>query len=267
MFSGKEDVMMKLLPLMAMLFILDPVHPLDGLELTVDGISREALIHFPAGVHDKEVSVVFCFHGHGGNAALLSERMKIEELWPDAIVVYPQGLKTKSALVDPEGKYTGWQSTIGKDQDRDVRFFDALLSKLASEYRIADGKVFATGFSNGGSFSYVLLAARSDRIDGIAPIAATLVNKSLWKKILNKPVFHVGSRNDPVVLFKWQDRIIQYLVDRNACELVETSEDGFLRRYVSESGIPIQIYVDDGKHNIPDGSPALVVDFFKGIGR
>ncbi len=50
--------------------------------------------------------------------------------WPEAIVVYMQGLNTPGALTDPDGKRPGWQKTFGDQGDRDLKFFDAVLATL-----------------------------------------------------------------------------------------------------------------------------------------
>ena len=89
---------------------------------------RQALIHVPAGKAQTPAPVVFVFHGHGGSMAPASRAFGLHTLWPDAIIVYPQGLPT-SGMTDPEGKLPGWQKSPGDYADRDLKFFDAMLAR------------------------------------------------------------------------------------------------------------------------------------------
>src|SRR5579862_7082553 len=69
---------------------------------TVKGVEREALIIAPSNAAGADVKapVVFAFHGHGGNMQQVADA-GVQQLWPEAIFVYPQGLPTK-LYVDPE---------------------------------------------------------------------------------------------------------------------------------------------------------------------
>src|SRR5687767_7093788 len=83
--------------------VLSAAEPPAGsrLELKVDGVLREALVFAPAEA--KPAPVVFAFHGHGGTAGHASRTMAFQKLWPEAIIVYPQGLKTPGVITDPAG--------------------------------------------------------------------------------------------------------------------------------------------------------------------
>ena len=92
--------------------------------------------------------------------------------WPEAIVVYMQGLNTPGTLTDPQGKLPGWQKTFGDQGDRDLKFFDAVLATLKKDYKVDEKRIYATGHSNGGGFTYLLWAARGDVFAAVAPCAA-----------------------------------------------------------------------------------------------
>ena len=68
------------------------------MQWSVDGLPRGALVFTP---HAKQSAdkhpLVIAFHGHGGDMLRSSVRMHIQTLWPEAIVVYPQGLSTSTA--------------------------------------------------------------------------------------------------------------------------------------------------------------------------
>src|SRR5690242_20377400 len=61
---------------------------------TLDGVERVATLYVPESARTRPTPVVFAFHGHGGHAEQFAGKLKLHEAWPDAIVVYPQGLNT-----------------------------------------------------------------------------------------------------------------------------------------------------------------------------
>ena len=91
-------------------------------------MSEAQLVYAPSKKTDGKVPLVFDFHGHGGTAKHAARTHHFHEAWPEAVVVYMQGLNTPGKLTDPEGKKSGWQSGPGDQKDRDLKFFDAVLA-------------------------------------------------------------------------------------------------------------------------------------------
>jgi len=63
------------------------------------------------------VPVVLVFHGHGGTARYAARTFALHRHWPEAIVVYPQGLNTPGRRTDPEGRRPGWQHAAGEQRE------------------------------------------------------------------------------------------------------------------------------------------------------
>src|SRR6185312_14576906 len=126
----------------------------------VGDTTRRAIIYVPGTAKSQPTPVVFVFHGHGGNMQNMFRSRGFDKLWPEAIIVCPQGLNTPGQLTDPEGKLPGWQKAVGDMGDRDLHFFDAMLRSLQRDYKVDSRRIYATGHSNGGGFSYLLWAAR-----------------------------------------------------------------------------------------------------------
>lgn len=151
---------------LAILFSIGALaHGADNLkrrEWKVDGVSREALIYVPAAAKTVPTPVVFAFHGHGGTMKHAATTFAYHKYWPEAIAVYMQGLNTPGVLTDHQGKKPGWQRTVGDQNDRDLNFFDAVLATLRKDYRVDKKRIYATGHSNGGAFTYLLWAAGRD---------------------------------------------------------------------------------------------------------
>ncbi len=62
---------------------------------TIDGVQRDALVfRATCDAGAAKHPLVVAFHGHGGRMLSTSVQMHIQTLWPQAIVVYPQGLNT-----------------------------------------------------------------------------------------------------------------------------------------------------------------------------
>src|SRR5262249_52351740 len=140
--------------------------------LKVDGVTRDALVYAPASADKSEAPVVFAFHGHGGSMKKAAELFDFQTHWPQAIVVYMQGLPIKS-ITDAAGKKAGWQHDAGTVNDRDLKFFDATLEQLKKDYKVDTRRIYATGHSNGGGFTYLLWAERGDKLAAVAPSSAT----------------------------------------------------------------------------------------------
>ena len=81
-------------------------------EWKIDGVAREALIYLPSNRSETALPVVFGFHGHGGTMRQAARSFRLHEVWPEAIVVYMQGVPTPGRLSDPESKNFRSPTTI-----------------------------------------------------------------------------------------------------------------------------------------------------------
>ena len=116
-------VVVAMLSLAGMSLALAAEPPLAEKEWMVDGVARRALVYVPATATRAATPVVFAFHGHGGSMQNAAAHFGYQRLWPEALVVYMQGLPSPSK-VDPEGIEAGWQNAAGDQNDRDLKFFD-----------------------------------------------------------------------------------------------------------------------------------------------
>ena len=227
----------------------------------VDGVRREALVHVPAKKSEAKVPLVFDFHGHGGTAKNAARTHHLHVTWPEAIVVYPQGLNTPGKLTDPDGKKPGWQSGPGDQKDRDLHFFDAVLASMKKDYPIDEKRIFATGHSNGGAFTYLLWAKRGDSFAAFAPVAAAA--GPYFTEAKAKPLFHAASEKDPLVKFALQQRTLDRVKKLNECDPKGEEWAKGCLRYPSKIGTPVVIYLHDEGHRYPEAAPALIVKFFQ----
>ena len=170
-----------------------------------------------------------------------ARRFRLHELWPEAVVVYPQGLPTKTPR-DPDGKRAGWLMLPGPN-NKDLKFFDAMLETARSEWHINTNRVYVTGHSNGGGFTYLLWGTRGDLLAAIAPVAAS--GAQLLRQAKPCPVLHIAGRNDAIVDFRNQERAVE------------------AARRINSTNAPVEFVVHNGGHQYPDDAPEKIVAFFK----
>lgn len=232
-------------------------------EFTVGDDKREALIYVPAK-SDKPLPVVFAFHGHGGTARHAARTFAYHTHWPEAVCVYMQGLPTPGQLTDPDGKKAGWQAKAGDQADRDLKFFDEVLKTLKKDHAIDDKRVYCTGHSNGGGFTYLLWAQRGDVFAAVAPSAAVA---RYAKDLKPKPCLHVMGEKDPLVKPEWQKTMTETVRKVNGCDAEGKSWEkaGKLTGtvYESKGGTPFVSLVGPGGHEFPSEAPKLIVQFFQ----
>ena len=114
----------------------------------VDGETREAIVYAPAAARGGAgVPLVLSFHGYGDDMQNF-QQTNVHVAWPDAIVVYFQAWRLGGGL-------PGWQVERGGG-DRDLKLVDVALASLRETYTVDDDRIYATGFSNGGMFAYLL---------------------------------------------------------------------------------------------------------------
>jgi polyhydroxybutyrate depolymerase len=233
-------------------------------EWTIEGVKRTALVRVPAGV-SGQLAVVFCWHGHGGRATHSAARWDYEKADTTSILVFPQGLPTVSPLVDKTGRMPGWQTTVGGEGDRDIRFFDAMLADLKKQYPVDERRIFSMGHSNGAAFSYLLWQARPEVLAAIGSVAGSL--RADAKIASPMPVIHVAGEKDPIVKFAWQQMTFAAVKRYDGCaeEGKPWAKEGVLDAtiFASSKGAPLVTAIHGGGHEYAKGSTELIVRFFK----
>jgi polyhydroxybutyrate depolymerase len=233
----------------------------DAMKWTVDGVQREAIVIPPSKAREAaKEPLLFVFPWHGGSMEDAQQAMHFESLWPEAIVVYMQGLPTP-IYVDPLGTERGFQQEPGQVGDRDLKFFDAVLASLKSKYPVDDNRVYSTGFSNGGIFTYLLWGTRADKFAAFAPVAAQIFPAVHLAG--PKPLFHVAGDKDDVVPFQDQLKAIATARKLDGADGNGVSCGKYCTSYASTKGAPVVTYIHGGGHMYPQEVSAMIVKFFK----
>jgi polyhydroxybutyrate depolymerase len=227
----------------------------------VGGVARTAVIVVP-GDASRPAPLVFAFHGHGGKGTGMERRSNIEGLWPDAIVVYPDGLVGHKGKTDPEGVRTGWQTQLGEDGDRDLAFYDTMLAALRSQLSVDSDRVYLMGHSNGSAFASLLLNQRGDAIAATANLSAQPSARLLAGDPARSMFMAMGT-GDAVVPYDTQKRSIPLAEQKLGVDPNRATVTGYLRAELGRGGLELQTYIYPGGHAPPPEVPKLVVEFFQ----
>ena len=228
---------------------------------TVEGVVREGLVAVPATATSNPAPLVFAFHYHGDSMYGASALYNYHTLWPEAIVVYLQGLKTPGQFIDPQGNLSGWQRFKGDQNDRDLKLFDAVLASLGQDYKVDASRIYSAGFSNGGNFTYLLWAERGDVFAAMAPAAG--VANGFTQKLTPKPMLHVASTNDGITSYALQKATIDVVKMINQCSATGTPWENICTLFPSPTGNPVITLITNIGHAFPAQAPLLIVKFFK----
>jgi polyhydroxybutyrate depolymerase len=201
----------------------------------VDGDTRRAMVYSPSGASGK-VPLVFAFHGRG-DVIENFEYIDLHAAFPEAMVVYFQGLPGGNS------RTPGWQNEPGLDGNRDLKLVDAALAGLRTRFPIDEDRVYATGFSNGANFTYLLWAERPDVFAAYAPVAARMAPSVRPTK--PRPVFHIGGIRDPQIPIESQQEAVA------------------IAEHVNGDASPVFTWFHSGGHVYPQTAAMLIAKFFR----
>lgn len=219
----------------------------------VEGDTRAAIVYVPASPAGGRVPLVFSFHGRGDDAQDF-QHTDLHAAWPEAIVVYFQGLETRGGL-------SGWQVERGDNNDRDLKLVDAALASLRRKYNIDDDRIYATGFSNGAMFAYLLWAERPGAFAAYAPVAGRV--RPSVRPTQPRPLFHVAGERDRQVAFSDQQAAIAVAIGVNGVRDKTTRCGEGCTIYGSGTRAPVMTWIHQGGHDYPRGTTERIASFFR----
>jgi polyhydroxybutyrate depolymerase len=219
-------------------------------KITVGDLSRTYYLHVPPNLPgDKAAALVLMFHGGGGTPKFASRDSKLNDLADREgfLAAYPEGI----------GK--SWNDGRGaksipaqrKNVD-DVAFVAALIDDIDRSRKVDAKRVYATGISNGATFSHHLAANLSTRIAAIAPVAGGLSEpeSEKFKPEVPVSVLILQGTADPIVPYNGGGIFLPGIFKRERGRIVGT--DAAVKRWVEHDGCQR----DPVSEDLPDEAPA-----------
>ena len=131
--------------------------------LDVASSTRSFSVRVPSSADGRRpLPVLFAFHPFGMNGQYMLTRVP-GRFWPDAITVFPDGFARPGGPSAPS-----WQTSDRDGDDRDLRFFDAMMAWLGREHCVDRARIFVLGYSNGAGLASLIACRRTEVIAGVA---------------------------------------------------------------------------------------------------
>ena len=181
--------------------------------ITVGGTSRNYIVYAPKNLGEGRPLLISC-HGMNQDANYQKGMLVIESVADTA----------KFVTVFPNGIDKGWDIS----GDRDIKFVEALIDKMVDQYKIDRNRVYLSGFSMGGMFTYHAMNKIPDKIAAFAPISGypmggTTANAS----VRPIPIIHTHGTGDDVVNFGGVQGALNAWIKHNGCPTTAKVEKNY----------------------------------------
>jgi len=171
-----------------------------GHSIEIDGRIRKYIVKTPNNYNSKKkYPLLLVFHGARGNPIDMQKITGFNKLADreDLIVVYPFG----TTADEKQGFFWNAWECCGyalQHEVDDIRFVKKLISILKEDYSIESGRVYATGFSNGGMLSLRLACEASEEFAAIASVGGAMFHENCIPSVPIS-IFLIQGKKDRVV--------------------------------------------------------------------
>jgi polyhydroxybutyrate depolymerase len=175
-------------------------------QLVVNNTNREYIIYVPENfTGTSSLPLLLSFHGLSSNMNFNYDYTNFNELAEreNFIVVHPNGIDNR------------W--TISATNNPDIDFIEALLDQLENDYNIASNRIYSTGMSNGGNFSFTLACGLNDRIAAIASVTGLMLQMAIGNCVPSRPlaVLHIHGTEDLIANYAFVQGGLDFWTDHN----------------------------------------------------
>ena len=231
--------------------------------LPVDGTARSAWVcRGEAAAPASGRPLVLAFHGHGSDGQHMAESTQLHRAWPEAMVVYFDGLPGTVTPFDAQGLQTGWAIWPHDMADRDLHLVQAALTQLPRLEPVDASRIYAVGHSNGGRFVGVLWAQWAQPFAALAFSAGQA--DSLISQAPPRSVFIALGQRDGLVSPTWQRRSIALAAARLALPVPDPQSVPLgLNQACSAPNLCLSTLIHPAGHIWPPGQTEALIAFFK----
>ena len=185
------------------LFAVAAMLPGKAENITVNGTQRNYIVYAPKNLGENRPLLISC-HGMNQDANYQKGMLVIESMADTAkfLTVFPNG-------IDKSWDISG---------NRDINFITALIDKMVTQYKIDRNRVYLSGFSMGGMFTYHAMNKIPDKIAAFAPISGYPINGATANSNVRPiPIIHTHGTSDDVVNFGGVQGSLNVWIKHNGC--------------------------------------------------
>ena len=158
---------------------------------------REYYVSLPEDI-SKPFPIIINFHG------FLSHAMDQQGFSQMDNYAHQNGI----GVIYPEGVKRSWN--VGKailNDENDIGFVNALIDSVSLKYNIDSNRIYACGFSNGGTFSYELICGLSNKIAAFGSVGGNFsINENRLCNIDREiPLIHIHGTRDRLQKYSHSD--------------------------------------------------------------
>jgi polyhydroxybutyrate depolymerase len=224
-------------------------------QIEVNGTTREYIIYIPETyTGNTSLPLLLSFHGLTSNMDFNYGYTKFDELAESEnfIAVYPNGLSNR------------W--TLTNNDNDDVDFVEALLDEVEEAYNIKSSRIYFTGMSMGGIFSFHLACRLSDRIAAVASVTGTMYQLAINNCSPSKPmpVLQIHGTDDGIVDYSTVAGLLDFWTSHNNTDNTpvistipdtDTEDDSTVERFEylnGDQGVEVHhLKITGGGHDWP----------------
>jgi poly(3-hydroxybutyrate) depolymerase len=193
----------------------------DGLKsIQTGGVNRQYYLYVPNNITDNRPLIISC---HGMNQDYNYQKQQTQ--WPSLadtanfVVVYPVGIAGSAWSVAFD---TGWDI----DGMSDVNFMLDIISEMKEEYNIDETRVYFSGFSLGGAFTYYMMNKAADKIAAFGPISGYNLMGANTSTSRPVPICHVHGTTDGIMPYSGIKDNMKKYAQAMSCNMTPEEETG-----------------------------------------
>ncbi len=225
----------------------------NGLKsIQTGGKSRQYFLYVPDCLTDNRPLIISC---HGMNCDYAGQ--KNDTQWPNLadtanfVVVYPVGI---AGTAWGQSFQTGWDL----DGMTDVNFMLDIIEEMKQNYNIDETRVYMSGFSLGGAFTYYMLNKAADKIAAFGPISGYNLMGANTSSSRPVPICEVHGTADNIMSYSGIKDYLKKFAQAMKCNMTpeETTGNGYSKLHYKdgECDTEVILYSVNGRGHEPSNN-------------